>query len=159
MRQLTAAAKSICPTAATGFTPPLERREADPAALGRGAVGIGGFAGILGPPGFAASAGPGLGLAATGGGALEFPAADDGLEASELVFAFEEVVGFFQGVTEPFEGAIPGNTDTGLADASAVTEVGLAMDVEVAGLRAPGDRKSTRLNSSHRIASRMPSSA
>ena len=30
---------------------------------------------------------------------------------------------------------------------------------EATGRAAPGDRKSTRLNSSHRIASRMPSSA
>ena len=129
-RQLTAAAKSICPTAIAGFTPPPDREGAVPAAVGRDAVGIIGFPGIFGAPGFAASGGPGLGLAAIGGGALGIPAADDGRELFGLVLAFEGV-DFFQGVAEPLEGAMPGKTDTGLADASAVTVDDFVVEVAV----------------------------
>lgn len=87
-------------------------------------------------PGLGASGGPGFSLGAIDG----LPAADDGRDVSEPpVFAFEGVIDFFQGVAEPFEGAIPGKTGTGLADASAVPEVGLADDIEGVGLWAAGN--------------------
>ena len=42
---------------------------------------------------------------------------------------------------------------------SALKSAGLPDRLEVGGERKGGDRKSTRLNSSHTLASRMPSSA
>ena len=139
---LTAAARSICPPTAAGFaTPPgLAGGFATP---GRGAVGIGGFppaTGGLGAPGLLAKGGGvGLGLFATGGGgglpARELP----GREAAGVLALepFAVVAGdFFHGVADPFDGAIPGNTATGFAEASAVT--GLATIFGAAG--APGGR-------------------
>jgi len=97
---------------------------------GLGATGIGGFAapglapaaGGLGAEGFAVTGGA-LGLEATGGttlplvGVTRSEASDTGVE------------GFFHGAADPFEGTIPGNTAIGLAEASAVTEVGATLGV------------------------------
>lgn len=94
---------------------------ADPAP-GLGAVGIGGLPGGLGTPGFEARGGAdGLGLAATGGGGL--PARElDGLELAGLSSdAVDDT--FFHGVADPLEGAMPGKTDTGLAEESAATDL------------------------------------
>lgn len=113
--QLTAAAKSNCPP--TGFAPALRTGGGAAAALGLEAVGIGGFPGTLGA-GLAPTTG-GLGFAATGGGGL------DASELEGLELAGESSVPegvFFQGVAEPLEGAIPGNTDTGFADGLASTD-------------------------------------
>jgi len=93
----------------------------EPFAFG-GAVGTGrGAVGIEGLPtgGFAPTAG-GFGLAATGGGgfgANELEGRESAGEASEL----ESV--FFQGVADPLLAAIPGKTETGLADALATEGV------------------------------------
>jgi hypothetical protein len=85
--------------------------------VGLGAVGIGGFAG---GPGLAATGGPGFGFTATGGGGLSASTLE-GLEfASKSLAPVEGAL--FQGVVDPFEGAIPGNTETGLAVALAVTD-------------------------------------
>ena len=107
-------------------------------------MGTVGFPGTLGAPGFAATGGPGLGFAATGGGDLAVP-----VNGPRVWAEFEDVsdvdveFGFFHGAVEPLEGAMPGKTDTGLADASAATEVALiaCVGIEVAalgGLRAAG---------------------
>lgn len=110
---LTAAARSICPGAAGfGVTPP-----------GRAVVGIDGFpptaGGFGGAPGFAPTGG-GFGLAATGGGGL-LARELEGLEVAGVLS--DEPLGapgvFFHGVADPFDGAIPGKTETGLADESA----------------------------------------
>ena len=45
------------------------------------------------------------------------PAGEDPFESPE-----EARAGFFQGVADPLFATIPGNTETGLADASAVTD-------------------------------------
>jgi len=111
-----AAAKSICPGAVIGLVTPPPRGADAPPALGLGTLGIGG----LPPVGFAAVGGPGFGLAAIGGGGL-LARELDGLE---LVSGgpFEVLVFFFHGVVDPLEEPIPGKTETGLADASAVTD-------------------------------------
>ena len=113
--KLTAAARSTCPTAVAGFDTALGREVE--AAGGRGAVGMGGFADPFAETlGFTGITG-GFGLAATGGGGLD-PKAELGRELAGVVSAVE---GFFHGVADPLEGCIPGNTDTGLDDASATT--------------------------------------
>ena len=98
-------------------------------ARGRGAEGTGGFPGTLGAPGFAASAGAGgLNLVAAGG-------AGAGLVE-------EAASGCFQGVAEPLDGAIPGKTDTGLADAippdALSVELAPAVGMEGGGRRPGG---------------------
>jgi hypothetical protein len=99
------------------------------------APGLAPTGGGLGAAGLAAT-GRGFGLAATGGGALPPVGVDDlGLSVEAEVGAID----FFQGVADPFAGAIPGNTDTGLADASAATDVGVAFTVGIgAGLERGG---------------------
>jgi len=81
---------------------------------GLGAGGLGAM------PGFAPTGG-GFGLLAIGGGGFE-PTV---LGARELAGVVSDellpTAGFFQGVFDPFTGAIPGNTDTGFADACAAT--------------------------------------
>jgi len=100
--------------------------------VGRGAVGIPGFP--LGV-GFAATTGAGLGLFATGGGG--FAARE--LPGRELAGESLDAVGvFFHGVADPFAGAMPGNADTGLADASAITGAGLVTAFAGTGRRAGG---------------------
>jgi len=93
-------------------------------AVGGGALPPPGFgAGGLGArPGFAPTGG-GLGLLATGGGGFE-PIELAGREFTGV--ASEElppVAGFFHGVFDPLAGAMPGNTDTGFADACAGTDL------------------------------------
>ena len=77
------------------------------------------------PLGFdATGGGAGLGLVATGGGGFA-PSELDGREFVGVLFddpLVEATIGFFQGAAEPFEGARPGKTATGLAEASAVTD-------------------------------------
>lgn len=128
----TAAARSSCPAgAAVGFAAPPGLGGA--VGAGRGADGIGGFPGIFGaPPGFTPTGGAGgFGLVATGGGGL-LPIVLDGLESTGVLLVGElpPLVDrfFFHGVADPFEGAMPGNTDTGLADASAPTALKAAAD-------------------------------
>jgi hypothetical protein len=113
---LTAAAKSICP-GAEGFGPPPLL------AFGLAEVGTEGFPGGFGATGFAAKGGAGFGLTATGGGGLP-PIELAGLEFAGVVSvdSCEATENFFHGVAEPLEGAIPGNTETGLAAESAATE-------------------------------------
>lgn len=96
-------------------------------AIGRGADGVGGLLPAFGLA--ATGGGPGFVLAAIGGGTLP---------AVELCGVFDGVaVVFFHGVAEPLEGAIPGNTETGLADTSAATDVNLVAGVDE-GLGASG---------------------
>ncbi len=81
---------------------------------------MGGFPGALGAPGFAPTGG-GLGLLAKAGGGGLFPSTLEGLEEpgeSSDVAADD----FFQGVADPFPAAIPGKTETGFAEAFAVTD-------------------------------------
>jgi len=76
-----------------------------------------GFGGALG---FAATGG-GLGLFAIGGGGLAAMELE-GRELGGVLFDEPLLVAagvFFQGVADPLAGAIPGKTDTGLADESA----------------------------------------
>jgi hypothetical protein len=121
---LTAAARSICPTAC----PPAGFGAAPPglAAVGMGGLPPAGLAtgGFGGMPGFAAIGG-GFGLFATGGGGLPPPTELEGLELGG-VLSDEPLVApgaFFHGVADPLDGAIPGKTDTGLADESAATDL------------------------------------
>lgn len=97
-----------------------------------GAGGTPGFPGTIGFPaatgGFGAPPKPGLGASAgalgfgASGGALPTPAGDWRPEIGSEVD--RETAGFFHGVTEPLLGAIPGNTETGFALASAVSDDG-----------------------------------
>lgn len=124
----TAADRSICPTAVAGLAAAGRPPGAAPA-FGLGALGIGGFPGGLGAPGFAPTGG-GFGFVATGGpgglGANE-------LEGRELGAESVDAGGFFHGVADPLEDPMPGNTETGFAEASAETELstglGAATDV------------------------------
>lgn len=99
--------------------PPPTVLEAPPDCVGRGALGTGGLPGTLGA-GLLAMGGAGLGLLATGGGgfgASELPGRELAGESPD-----DDAVGvFFHGVADPFAAAMPGNTDIGLADASAIT--------------------------------------
>jgi hypothetical protein len=115
--------------------------------LGLGAVGIGGLpptglaaGGFGGAPGFAATGG-GFSLFAIGGGLAARELA--GLELAGVLpgEAFDVSNDFFHGVAEPLDGAIPGKTDTGLADESATTGlttagagIGLGAVVATAGV-------------------------
>lgn len=90
--------------------------------VGLGAPGIGGFAPTFGAPGLAATTG-GLGFEATGGGGLETNELD-GRELSGELSEFDIVAFVFHGAAVPFPAAIPGNTDTGLAEESAVIDTG-----------------------------------
>jgi len=121
--------------------------------LGLGAVGIGGLpptglaaGGFGGAPGFAATGG-GFGLFAIGGGLAARELA--GLELAGVLpgEAFDVSNDFFHGVAEPLDGAIPGKTDTGLADESATTDlttagagIGLGAVVATAGVVGGGRR-------------------
>jgi len=87
-------------------------------------VGIGGLGDGLLPLGFdATGGGTGLGLGATGGGFTP-----NELEGRELAGVLlddplaDTTADFFQGTAEPFDGARPGKTATGLADASAAND-------------------------------------
>jgi hypothetical protein len=87
------------------------------------AVGMGGLPGIFGPVGLEATGGGGAGffpIGGAGGGGLN-PAVLDGREF--IGVAPTEATGaFFHGAAVPLDGAIPGKTDTGFADAFAVRD-------------------------------------
>ena len=100
------------------------------------AVGIGGLPGGLTAPGFVATGGGAtLGFAATGGGGF-VPSELEGREPAGVASPewFAEPATFFHGVAEPFEGVRPGKTATGLADASAVTELTVTETLGAAGV-------------------------
>jgi hypothetical protein len=89
-------------------------------------------------------------LVATGGGGL--PAKElGGLEPTGVLSdeSLAEPGGFFHGVADPLDDAIPGKTDTGFADASATTDlidilaavVGAKDGLEVAGAIEGGGRR------------------
>lgn len=106
------------------MTPP-EARGGGWLETGRGAVGTGGFPPIFGARGgFAPIGGAGFGFVATGGGGLVAKELDGreppGLESDDA--SPLDCGAFFHGVAEPFDGPIPGKTETGFAEASAVTE-------------------------------------
>lgn len=103
--------------------------------FGLGAFGIGGLNEGFPVPGFAPIGGAGLGLVETGGGGFVEREAVLLLAEAELVESC-----FFQGAAEPSEGAPPGNIETGLADAFAVT--GLVFCTT--GLETPGAEGGTR---------------
>ena len=87
------------------------------------AVGTGGFPGNFGPAGLEATGGGGAGFfptGGTGGGGLA-PAVLDGREFIG-VGTTEAFGDFFHGAAVPLDGAIPGNTDTGFAEAFAVRD-------------------------------------
>ena len=98
-----------------------------PAPLGfLGTIGFTAATGGLGAPptpGLGARAGA-LGFGASGGGALPTPAGDWRPDTGSEIAG--EIAGFFHGVAEPLPGATPGNTDTGLAFAFAVSDEGTA---------------------------------
>ena len=109
---LTAAARSIC--AGPALTAESFGRDGKTGG-GLDDAGIAGFDPILGTTGLEPT-GVGLGLLAKGGGILF----EDSCELSVT----ELEADFFQGVEVPLAGAIPGNTETGFAKASDVTDVG-----------------------------------
>lgn len=143
---LTAAARSICPAGAAGLAaaPP---GLGGAAGVGLGAEGTGGFpptigfppGGLGGAPGLAATGG-GFGFAATGGGGL--PAMElGGLELAGVLFEeppFEAAGVFFHGAADPLAAAIPGNTETGLAEESADTALIPTFETAGAALGAAG---------------------
>jgi hypothetical protein len=99
-------------------------------APGRGAVGaggglvaagMGGLPGSFGAAGLEATGGGGAGFFPTGGGGGFGPAVLDGREDAGVVAVDASGV-LFQGVVLPLDGASPGNTDTGLAEASAMRD-------------------------------------
>jgi len=114
-----AAARSNCPGAPLlGLTAPGRS-----ATGGLGAVGTGGFPGIFGAVGLDATGGGGAGFFPTGGagGAGFVPTELDGREVAGVV-PVDAAGALFHGAAAPLEGAIPGNTDTGFAEASAVRD-------------------------------------
>ena len=117
---LTAAARSIWPGAApTGALapPPGRGGAACTPETGRGAVGTGGFPGTFGFE--ATGGGAGFGFVATGGGL--FPIVLAGREPPGLESVESDEMFLFHGAAEPFAGAMPGNTATAFACASAWT--------------------------------------
>jgi hypothetical protein len=87
------------------------------------AVGTGGLPGIFGAVGLEATGGGGAGFFPTGGagGGGLAPVLLGGREF--IGVAPTEATGaFFHGAAVPLDGAIPGNTDTGLAEAFAVRD-------------------------------------
>jgi len=106
-RLASAAAKSNCPAGA-GLAPGLGF--APPAALGLEETGgAGGLGGSVGPDLVVAAGAAGLGFAATGGGLL--------VVELGVVLAVR-----FHGVADPSDCPAPGKTETGFADALAVTD-------------------------------------
>jgi hypothetical protein len=102
-------------------------------APGRGALGAGGgleavgTGGFLGAPfgaiaGFGATGGGGAGFFPIGGAGGGFaPTVLDGREVVGVVPA-DRACGLFHGAAVPLDGAIPGKTDTGFAEAFAVMD-------------------------------------
>jgi hypothetical protein len=121
-KNLTAAARSNWPGAELlGLTAP--GRGAAGAGGGLVAVGTGGLPGIFGAVGLEATGGGGAGFFPTGG------AGGGGLAPGVLggrefigVAPTEATGAFFHGAAVPLDGAMPGNTDTGLAEAFAVRD-------------------------------------
>lgn len=103
------------------MTPP--GRGAVGAGGGLVAVGTGGLPGSFGAAGLEATGGGGAGFFPTGGagGGGFAPTALVGRDATGVVPADASGV-LFHGAAVPLGGTIPGNTDTGLADASAVRD-------------------------------------
>lgn len=85
------------------------------------AVGTGGLPGSLGPVGLEATGGGGAGFFPIGGGGGLVPAVLDGREFIGVT-PTEAGSAFFHGAAVPLDGPIPGNTDTGFAEASAVSD-------------------------------------
>ena len=98
-------------------------RSAAGAVGGLDAVGTGGFPGILGAVGLDATGGGGAGFFPIGGagGAGFAPTALGGRELAGVV-PVDAAGPFFHGAVAPLGGAMPGNTDTGFAEASAVRD-------------------------------------
>jgi hypothetical protein len=84
------------------------------------ALGTGGLPGNFGAVGLEATGGGGAGFFPTGGGGGLAPAVLDGREFIGVGPA-EATGAFFHGA-DPLDGTIPGNTDTGFAEASAVRD-------------------------------------
>ncbi len=121
-KEPTAAARSNCPGAPPdGLTPP--GRGAVGAGGGLDVVGTGGFPGIFGAVGLDATGGGGAGFFPTGGagGAGFAPTELDGREFAGVV-PVDAAGALFHGAAAPLGGAMPGNTDTGFAEASAVRD-------------------------------------
>jgi hypothetical protein len=121
-KEHTAAARSNCPGA-----PPLGLATPGRSVFGTDggldAVGTGGFPGIFGAVGLDATGGGGAGFFPTGGAGGEgfAPTELDGRELAGVVP--EDAAGvFFHGAAAPLEAAMPGNTDTGFAEALAVRD-------------------------------------
>ena len=124
---LTAAARSNWPGAPPppGLTAP-----------GRGAVGAGGGLEAVGTGGLPGTFGP-VGLEATGGGGAGFfPIGGAGGGGLAPVLGGREFMGvapaeatdvFFHGAAVPLDGAMPGNTDMGFAEAFAVRDCTLTL--------------------------------
>jgi len=85
------------------------------------AVGTGGLPGNFGAVGLEATGGGGAGFFPTGGGGGLAPAVLDGREFIGVAPA-EATGALFHGAAVPLDGAIPGNTDTGFAEAFAVRD-------------------------------------
>jgi hypothetical protein len=85
------------------------------------AVGMGGLPGNFGAVGLEATGGGGAGFFPIGGGGGLAPAVLGGREF--IGVAPTEATGaLFHGAAVPLDGAIPGNTDTGFAEASAASD-------------------------------------
>ena len=121
-KMLTAAARSNWPGAALlGLTAP--GLGAVDGGGGLVAAGIGGLPGNFGPVGLEATGGGGAGffpIGGAGGGGLA-PAVLEGREFAGVV-PVEATGVLFHGGAVPLGGAMPGNTDMGFAEASAVRD-------------------------------------
>jgi hypothetical protein len=126
-KNLTAAARSNWPGAELlGLVAP--GRGAVGAGGGLVAVGTGGLPGNLGAVGLEATGGGGAGFFPTGGagGGGLAPAVLDGREFIGVA-PVEATGAFFHGAAVPLDGAIPGNTDTGFAEAFAMRDCTLIL--------------------------------
>jgi hypothetical protein len=85
------------------------------------AVGTGGLPGNFGAAGLEATGGGGAGFFPIGGGGGLDPAVLDGREFIGVA-PVEATGDFFHGAAVPLDGPIPGNTDTGFAEAFAVRD-------------------------------------
>jgi len=88
------------------------------------AAGTGGLPGNFGGVGLEATGGGGAGFFPTGGAGGAGGLAPGVLDEREFIgVAPAEATGaFFHGAAVPLDGAIPGNTDTGFAEASALRD-------------------------------------
>jgi len=116
-----AAARSNWPGAPLGLTAP--GRGALGASGGLEAVGTGGLPGAAfgAPVGFGATGGGGAGffpIGGAGGGGF----APTVLDGREGVVPADRACGLFHGAAVPLDGAMPGKTDTGFAEAFAVMD-------------------------------------